>query len=131
MNLQITSAFGQWLGLRITSASRERVEAEMKVREDFGNVAGNLHGGVIMSVGDILGGRATRPHLPAGATTATLESKTNFFATIVMGDTVRAVCTPLHIGRSTVVLETRIMRGDGKLAAIVTQTQMVIQPRPR
>jgi acyl-coenzyme A thioesterase PaaI-like protein len=59
-----------------------------------------------------------------------IESKTNFFAAIPKGDTVRAVCMPLHRGRTTIVLETRITRGDGKLAAIVTQTQLVFEPKP-
>jgi uncharacterized protein (TIGR00369 family) len=63
--------------------------------------------------------------LPAGGRTATIESKTNFFAAVPKGDTARAVCVPLHRGRTTIVLETRITRGDGKLAAIVTQTQLI------
>jgi 1,4-dihydroxy-2-naphthoyl-CoA hydrolase len=60
-----------------------------------------------------------------GGRTATIESKTNFFAAVPKGDTAHAVCMPLHRGRTTIVLETRITRGDGKLAAIVTQTQLI------
>jgi acyl-coenzyme A thioesterase PaaI-like protein len=65
--------------------------------------------------------------LPPGGRTTTIESKTNFFAAVPVGDTALAVCTPLHRGRTTVVLETRIRRGDGKLAAIVTQTQLLFR----
>ena len=63
----------------------------------------------------------------------TIESKTNFFAAIQVGDTARAECTPLHRGRTTMVWQTKIVRGDGKLAAVVTQTQLVIpaEPKPR
>ena len=74
--------------------------------------------------------RNDREHQPApGRRTATIESKTNFFAAIPKGDTARAVCVPLHRGRTTIVLETRITRGDGKLAAIVTQTQLVFEQK--
>ncbi len=79
-----------------------------------------------MALADNLGGTATVANLPEGMTTSTIESKTNFFATVSLGDTVRAECTPLHRGRSTMVWQTRVVRGDGKLAAIVTQTQLVL-----
>jgi uncharacterized protein (TIGR00369 family) len=78
-----------------------------------------------MALADNLGGTATTANLKPGQTTATIESKTNFFAAVPKGDTARAVCMPLHRGRTTIVLETRITRGDGKLAAIVTQTQLI------
>jgi uncharacterized protein (TIGR00369 family) len=73
----------------------------------------------------MLGGMTARVSLPDGGRTATIESKTNFFAGVPKGDTAHAVCMPLHRGRTTIVLETRIARGDGKLAAIVTQTQLI------
>jgi acyl-CoA thioesterase FadM len=79
-----------------------------------------------MALADNLGGTATTANLPDGATTTTIESKTNFFAGIPVGDTARAECTPLHRGRSTMVWQTRVTRRDGKLAAIVTQTQLVL-----
>ena len=75
---------------------------------------------------DNLGGTAAVANLPQGASTATIESKTNFFASIPVGDVARAECTPLHRGRTTTVWQTRITRGDGQLAAIVTQTQLVM-----
>jgi len=66
-------------------------------------------------------------NLKEGETTTTIESKTNFFAAIPLGDTARAECTALHKGRTTMVWQTRITRGDGRLAALVTQTQMVLK----
>jgi 1,4-dihydroxy-2-naphthoyl-CoA hydrolase len=122
----ITSAFGQWLGLKITSATSTLLEAQLIVRHDFGNPAGNLHGGVIMAIGDVLGGTMANFHLPPGTGSATIESKTNFFGSVKLGETVHAACTPLHVGRSTIVLETKVFRRDGKLAASVTQTQLVM-----
>ena len=74
--------------------------------------------------------RPDREREPAhNGRTATIESKTNFFAAVPKGDTARAVCMPLHRGRTTIVLETRITRGDGKLAAIVTQTQLIFEQK--
>jgi uncharacterized protein (TIGR00369 family) len=119
--------FADTLGIRIVHSTPDRIEAELPVRAELGNRNGNLHGGAVMAFADDLGGAATIMNLPEGATTATIESKTNFFAAINVGDTARAECTALHKGRTTMVWQTRITRGsDNRLAAIVTQTQLVI-----
>ena len=118
-------SFTRFLGVNVLQRSPERSEAELIVREELCNRRGVLHGGAVMALGDSLGGMTAVASLPNGGRTATIESKTNFFAAVSKGDTVRAVCTPLHRGRTTIVLETRITRGDGKLAAIVTQTQLI------
>jgi 1,4-dihydroxy-2-naphthoyl-CoA hydrolase len=118
--------FADLMGMKITHVSRDKVEAELFVRDELENRMGVLHGGAIMAFADNLGGTATIANLPEGARTATIESKTNFFAPVPIGDTARAQCTPLHRGRTTMVWQTRITRNDGKLCAIVTQTQIVI-----
>ena len=114
------------LGVKITHLSRDRIAAELPVRDELTNRNNVLSGGVVMSLADILGGTAASANLPPGAGTTTIESKTNFFARVELGDTVFAECTPLHRGRSTMVWQTRITRGDGKLVAMVTQTQLVM-----
>jgi 1,4-dihydroxy-2-naphthoyl-CoA hydrolase len=118
--------FAELMGMKITHVSRDKITAELFVRDQLENRMGVLHGGAVMAFADNLGGTATIANLPDGARTATIESKTNFFAPIPIGDTARAECTPLHKGRSTMVWQTRITRNDGKLCAIVTQTQIVI-----
>lgn len=123
---EIQPPFAELIGMKVTHLSRERVEAELLVREELGNRFGILHGGAIMALADNLGGTATVANLPDGCTTTTIESKTNFFAGIPVGDVARAECTPLHRGRTTMVWQTRITRRDGRLAAIVTQTQLVL-----
>jgi 1,4-dihydroxy-2-naphthoyl-CoA hydrolase len=120
--------FADLMGMKITHVSREKVLAELFVRDELENRMGVLHGGAIMAFADNLGGTATIANLPDGARTATIESKTNFFAPVPIGDTAHAECTPLHRGRSTMVWQTRITRNDGRLCAIVTQTQIVILP---
>ena len=117
--------FTQLLGVNVLHRSSERSEAELIVREELCNRRGVLHGGAVMALGDTLGGMTAIMNLPDGGRTATIESKTNFFAAVPKGDTAHAVCIPLHRGRTTIVLETRITRSDGKLAAIVTQTQLI------
>jgi 1,4-dihydroxy-2-naphthoyl-CoA hydrolase len=119
--------FAGLLGAKIVEVSRDRVVAELVVREELANRNGGLHGGAVMAVADNLGGTAAFVNLPDGAGTTTIESKTNFFAAVALGDTIRAECTPLHRGRTTMVWQTRIFRGDGRLAAIVIQTQLVAQ----
>ena len=120
------SPFTRLLGVKIISWTAERTESEVLVREDLCNRRGVMHGGAVMAWGDTLGGMTASAALTDSQSTATIESKTNFFAPIPKGDTARAVCTPLHSGRTTIVLQTNITRGDGKLAAIVTQTQIVL-----
>ena len=119
--------FAQFLGMKITHVSPERVTAELAAREELNNRFGLLHGGAIMALADNLGGTATTANLKDGQSTTTIESKTNFFAAIPIGDTAYAECTPLHRGRSTMVWQTRVTRGDGRLCALVTQTQLVLE----
>jgi 1,4-dihydroxy-2-naphthoyl-CoA hydrolase len=125
MPSQDSLPFADLMGVKITHATRESVDAELFVRDDLCTRPAVLHGGAVMAFADTVGAVATLANLPDGTWTTTIESKTNFFAAIPAGDTARAQCTPLHRGRSTMVWQTRIFRGDGRLAAIVTQTQLV------
>jgi 1,4-dihydroxy-2-naphthoyl-CoA hydrolase len=128
---QLQPPFADFMGMKITHVSADKVTAEMVVREELNNRNGTMHGGAVMALADNLGGTATVANLPPGGRTATIESKTNFFAAIPVGDTARAECTPLHRGRSTMVWQTKITRNDGRLCALVTQTQIVILPESR
>lgn len=118
--------FGQLLGVKILEAKPDRVVAEILVEPGFANRNGVMHGGAIMGLADNIGGTATFINLKPGEGTTTVESKTNFFRSLPVGETARVVCEPLHKGRKTMVWQTKIMRQDGKLAAIVTQTQMIL-----
>jgi 1,4-dihydroxy-2-naphthoyl-CoA hydrolase len=122
------SHFSKTIGLKIISISPEKVEATLQAREELSNRAGMLHGGAIMTLADTIGGVGTTVNLPKGSNTVTIESKTNFFAAVPIGDIAHAECTPLHRGRTTQVWQTKITRSDGRLAALVTQTQLVILP---
>lgn len=117
------------VGIRVTLLTPDRVEAELLAREELGNGYGILHGGAIMTLADNLAGTATIANLPEHQSTTTIESKTNFFAAIPVGELARGECVPLHRGRTTMVWQSRISRADGRLAAIVIHTQMVIPAR--
>src|SRR5207245_11762148 len=97
-------AFTKLLGVNVLHRSPKRTEAELTVRAELCNRRGVLHGGAVMALGDTLGGMTASSSLPPGGSTATIESKTNFFAPVPQGETAHAVCTPLHRGRTTVVL---------------------------
>ncbi len=118
--------FGALLGMRIVVAEPDRVEAEMVVGAEFTNRNGVMHGGAIMGLADNVAGTATFLNLKDGEGTTTLESKTNFFRAVPVGSTVRAVAEPLHRGRRTMIWQTRLFLADGKLAALVIQTQMIL-----
>ena len=118
--------FAALLGIEFTAASPDRVEATLTVRKELCTRPDILHGGALMALADSVGAAGTVLNLPKGASTTTIESKTNFFAAAPIGETIRAVCEPVHRGRTTMVWQTRIFRADGKLAAQVTQTQLVL-----
>lgn len=121
--------FGGMLGVRFLEATPERVTAELLVRDDMCTVPGIMHGGAMMAFADELGGTATGLNLPPGAGTTTIESKTNFFAPGRAGETVRAECIALHRGKRTMVWQTRVTSAEGRLLAVVTQTQIVLEPK--
>jgi 1,4-dihydroxy-2-naphthoyl-CoA hydrolase len=114
------------MGVRILEASRETVVASLLVRDDLCTAGQNVHGGALMAFADTVGAAATILNLPDGAGTTTLESKTNFLSGATAGSTLTATATPVHRGRRTQVWQTRIEGEDGRLVALVTQTQMVL-----
>ena len=119
-------AYSRNMGLTYTEATKARVRAELTVTTDHLTVPDILHGGAIMSIADDMGAVGTVLNLPAGARTSTIESKTNFVRGVPLGEKALGEATPVHLGRTTMVWQTRISREDGKLAAIVTQTQIVL-----
>jgi uncharacterized protein (TIGR00369 family) len=114
------------LGVEFVAAAPEKVVARLEVREDLCTIPAVLHGGAVMAFADTLGGAATILNLKDGAWTTTIESKTNFLAPAPAGTTVTGECTPVHRGKRTMVWQTRITTAEGKLVALVTQTQMVL-----
>jgi 1,4-dihydroxy-2-naphthoyl-CoA hydrolase len=124
------SPFIKLMGVNVIRRAPDKSEAEVMVREELTNRRGVMHGGAIMALADIMGGMTASAALADDQRTATIESKTNFFAPLPKGDTAHAVCTPLHTGRTTIVLQTNITRNDGRLAAMVVQTQIVLPTKP-
>jgi uncharacterized protein (TIGR00369 family) len=113
------------LGIRLVEATADRVVAQLQIRDDLRTVGGSLHGGTLMALADTVGAAATVLNLPAGASTTTLESKTNFFAAGRAG-LVRAETTALHRGKRTMVWQTRVTDESGRLLSLTVQTQMVL-----
>ena len=116
---------GELLGIDFVEATKDRVVARLTIRDDLRTVGGPLHGGTLMAFADTIGAVATVLNLPPGAGTATLESKTNFFAAGRDGS-VQAEATPLHRGKRTQVWQTRITDASGRMLSLTTQTQMVL-----
>ena len=120
--------FGALLGIRFLSAAPERVTAELTVREDLCTYPSILHGGAVMAFADTLGAAATILNVPEGHGTTTIESKTNFLSPAPVGTKVIGECEPIHRGRRTMVWQTRVLTEQGRLVALVTQTQMFLEP---
>jgi uncharacterized protein (TIGR00369 family) len=115
------------MGVRLTALSPERVLAEMVVRPDLCTAGGILHGGAYMAFADTLGAVGTFIQLAAGQRTTTTDSSTKFMAGAKQGTVVTGESVALHRGRTTQVWQTSIRNADGKLCAVVTQTQLVMQ----
>ena len=117
----------QLMGITFTHAEPDKVIARMLVRPDLCTLGHTIHGGSVMAFADTTGGAATLINLPAGANgTTTIESKTNFMGAAKEGSTVIATATPLHRGRRTQVWQTRLETEEGRLVALVTQTQLIL-----
>jgi 1,4-dihydroxy-2-naphthoyl-CoA hydrolase len=114
------------IGVEIVEATKARVVGRLVVRPEICTTFDTLHGGAIMAFADTLGATGAFLNLPPGAATTTMESKTNFIGAAKVGTVVTAESLPVHIGKSTSIWQTRITREDGKLVAVVTQTQMVL-----
>jgi 1,4-dihydroxy-2-naphthoyl-CoA hydrolase len=114
------------MGVSIVTLEPERVVAELTVRPDLCTTGGILHGGACMAFADTLGAVGTFVNLPQGKRTTTTDSSTKFIGGARVKATVRGECLALHRGRTTMVWQTTIRSGDGKLCAVVTQTQLVM-----
>ena len=120
--------FATGLGLRDVRGGAAGIVAIADWAPEHCTGGRTLHGGYLMTVADTLGALCAGANLPPGAGTTTIESKTNFMSA-VRGGSISITSEPVHVGRSTIVVQTDIRRDDGKLASRTTQTQAVLQPR--
>ena len=114
------------MGVHVTELAPERVVAEMLVRPDLCTAGGILHGGAYMAFADTLGAIGTLINLPDGKRTTTTDSSTKFIGAAKVGSTVTGESVALHRGRTTMVWQTSVRGEQGKLCAVVTQTQLVL-----
>lgn len=122
-------AFPRMMGMELVETGTERIVGTLPVREEITNGTGAIHGGALMAFADTLGAIGTLVNLSDGMATTTMESKTNFIAPALIGMVLTGEATPVHRGRTTMIWQTRITREDGRLVAIVTQTQLVMPAR--
>ena len=122
---QSVMPFVRVLGVEVLHGEASRVVARAHWSAERCTTASVLHGGFLMAVADSVGAACAGFNLPSGALTTTIESKTNFFRAVTEGS-IRIESTPIHVGRTTIVIQTDITRPDGKLVTRTTQTQSVI-----
>lgn len=123
---RIKGFFPDLLGVTFVDVTPECIKAELNARDEICTVPGIIHGGAVMAFADTLGAVATVLNMEGNGRTTTIESKTNFFRALTSGGKIIGECTPLHKGRTTMVWQTRITDENGKLAAQVIQTQIVL-----
>ena len=126
LQARLEPLFPGLMGVRLTELAPERVAATLLVRPDLCTSGHTMHGGAFMAFADTLGAVGTVLNLGPGQRTTTTDSSTKFIAGARAGSTVTAECVALHRGRSTQVWQTSIRNADGKLCAVVTQTQLVM-----
>ena len=123
---RLAPMFPGLMGVRLVSLAADRVVAELDVRPELCTAGGILHGGAHMAFADTLGAVGTVLNLPEGKRTTTTDSSTKFIGAAKAGTTVTGESVALHRGRTTMVWQTSIRTADGKLCAVVTQTQLVL-----
>ena len=123
----ITAQFPGLLGVELIEVGPERVVGRLPVRPEISTVGGILHGGAIMGFADTLGAIGTFLNQGPGSRTTTIESSTKFLASAPSGSSLTGESVPLHKGRTTMVWQTTIRREDGRLCAIVSQTQLMME----
>ncbi len=126
----ITPMFPGLLGVELVETTPDKVVGRLRVRPEVATTGGILHGGAVMGFADTLGAVGTFLNMPPGCTTTTIESSTKFMAGAPPGTVVTGESVPLHRGRTTMVWQTSIRREDGRLCAVVLQTQLVMEPKP-
>jgi len=114
------------MGVRLTEVAPERVVGEMQVRPDLCTAGNILHGGAYMAFADTLGAVGTIVNLAPGKRTTTTDSSTKFIAAARVNTTVVGESVALHRGRTTMVWQTSVRNAEGRLCAVVTQTQLVL-----
>ena len=119
--------FANLMGVEILERSKDRVRGRLSVRNDLCTAGGILHGGAYMAFADALGAIGGVLNLAPGTRTTTLESKTNFLGSAKVGSVLEGEATPLHVGRRSSVWQTKITSAEGRLLALVIQTQMTIE----
>jgi 1,4-dihydroxy-2-naphthoyl-CoA hydrolase len=112
------------LGMRLFGDAEE-VDATLAWAPELCTAGGILHGGILMALADSAGAVCAFFNMPEGSTTATIESKTNFLGAVRSGE-LRARSRPLHVGKTTVVVETDVLDEAGRLVARTMQTQAVL-----
>jgi uncharacterized protein (TIGR00369 family) len=117
--------FAVSLGVEVVAADAQEVRGTMAWAPERCTVEGVLHGGALIAFADTLGAICAYLNLQPGAGTTTVESKTNFFRA-VRGGHVAGAASPLHVGRSFIVVQTTIVDDEGRNVAQVTQTQAVL-----
>jgi len=119
--------FAAEMGVELAQVEKSRIVGRLLVREALTTGGHILHGGAVMAFADSLGAIGAVLNLREGQGTTTLESKTNFVGSARVGETLTGETTPLHVGRRSSVWQTRITNEHGRLIALVTQTQMVLE----
>jgi len=125
----IAKQFPGLLGIELVETTPERVLGRLRARTEICTVGGMMHGGAVMGFADTLGAVGTFLNMPPGATTTTIESSTKFMAAAPEGQLLTGESVPLHKGRTTMVWQTSIRREDGRLCALVLQTQLMMEPK--
>ena len=118
--------FAATLGITLLRYDPEEVRARLPWAPELCTSGGAMHGGAVMALADSADGACAFLNLPPGAAgTTTVESKTNFLRAVREGY-IEAVTRPLHNGRTLIVVETEIRDAQQRLAAKVTQSQLVL-----
>lgn len=117
------------LGIQYTYASDERVEATMPVDYRTRQPFGILHGGATLALAETVAGLGSMIICEPDEIVVGMQVSGNHISSAHEGDTVRAVATIVHKGRSSHVWNVDVFTSTNKLVSSIRVMNSVIKKR--
>jgi uncharacterized protein (TIGR00369 family) len=128
---RIRGTFIELIGLKILEVNSERAVTEMPFAPQLLQLTGVFHAGALLTLADTTATLASM-YWSSGTLDGsaeqfpfTIQLSTNLLRNTNHG-TVRAEATPVHRGRTTMVVETRLTDTDGRLLIVMTTTHLFV-----
>ena len=129
LNAQAQHALMGNLGIQYTYASPDRIEATMPVDERTRQPFGILHGGATLALAETVAGLGSMITCQPDEIVVGMQVSGNHVSSAHEGDTVRAVGTIVHKGRSSHVWNVDVFTSTNKLVSTIRVVNSVLKKK--